>query len=130
MRLPALPKEKAFVILRVVLGIIFITHAIARIYYQSVGDFGDFLDQKGLPLGNLLAWTVTIGELISGTLLVFGIAVAYCALFHAVVILSGIILVHLPKGWFVVGPGLDGVEYSVLLLAALLFVYSHASEKK
>ena len=30
------------------------------------------------------------------------------------------ILVHLPAGWFVVGGGRNGMEYSVLLIVALL----------
>ncbi len=36
----------------------------------------------------------------------------------------GIVLVHAPAGWFVVGHGRNGMEYSVLLIAALLCVGS------
>ena len=32
----------------------------------------------------------------------------------------GIILVHLREGWFVVGGGRNGVEYSVLLVSIFL----------
>ena len=32
----------------------------------------------------------------------------------------GIVLVHAPSGWFVVGGGRNGMEYSVLLIAVLL----------
>ena len=43
------------------------------------------------------------------------------ALIHAM----GLILMHLPAGWFVVGLGRNGMEYSVLLIIALLCVGSH-----
>lgn len=32
----------------------------------------------------------------------------------------GIVLVHAPEGWFVVGLGRNGMEYSVLLIVCLL----------
>ena len=38
------------------------------------------------------------------------------------VYLAGIVLVHAPAGWFVVGLGRNGMEYSVLLIACLLLV--------
>ena len=34
----------------------------------------------------------------------------------------GILLVHAPEGWFVVGAGRNGMEYSVLLIASLALV--------
>ena len=35
---------------------------------------------------------------------------------------TGIVMVHAPNGWFVVGGGRNGAEYSVLLIVALLCV--------
>ncbi len=37
----------------------------------------------------------------------------------------GLILVHVPAGWFVVGLGRNGLEYSVPLIIALLCVGFH-----
>ena len=34
----------------------------------------------------------------------------------------GLVMVHAPNGWFVVGAGRNGVEFSVLLIATLLCV--------
>lgn len=34
----------------------------------------------------------------------------------------GIVLVHAPHGWFVVGAGRNGMEYSVLLIVCLLLL--------
>jgi putative oxidoreductase len=118
----------AFVVMRVTLGLIFVTHGAARIHYGSLGDFGAFLGASGLPAGPVLAWVVTIGELISGSLLAAGVAVRYAAVFHALVIVSGILLVHLPRGWFTVGHGSGGVEYSVLILAVLGYIFSRRDQ--
>lgn len=113
-------------ILRIVTGIIFVTHGAARFYHWSVPGFGDFLTSSGVPLGHWVAWVITISELVCGLLLAAGHFVRFCTAFHFLVVAGGIWLVHLPKGWFVVGHGTGGVEYSLLLLAvlAVLFVDS------
>lgn len=41
----------------------------------------------------------------------------------ALILLGGIVLVHGHEGWFVVGGGRNGVEYSVLLLVCLVALY-------
>ena len=41
---------------------------------------------------------------------------------HIGIIGLGMFLVHYPAGWFVVGAGRNGMEYSVLLLAGLIAV--------
>lgn len=124
MKLPSIGIKYPARLLRIVMGLIFVTHGAARLYYNSVSDFGAFLNSNGFIIGVFLAWVVTIGELIAGTLLAIGYRVKYCVIFHAIVVLMGILLVHFPNGWFVVGHGSGGVEYSVLILAVLLYLYS------
>jgi putative oxidoreductase len=41
----------------------------------------------------------------------------------------GIVLVHAQNGWFVVGPSTGGVEYSILLLLALIVIASREGKK-
>lgn len=127
--LPSFPSSVALTLLRIYLGITFITHGAARLYYASVADFGGFLDSKGFMIGEVIAWTITIGELIGGTLLLLGIGVRYILIFHFIVIVGGIFLVHLPNGWFVVGHGAGGVEYSFLILAVILVLFSNPGRK-
>lgn len=115
------------VILRATMGVIFVTHGLARLYHGSVPDFGGFLNAQGLILGVPLAWTITIGEIICGSLLTLGRYVRYCVIFHATVIIGGLILIHIPEGWFVVGHGRGGSEYSLLILAVLTFLYSRSN---
>lgn len=128
MKLPAIPVKYSSRLLRILMGVIFVTHGIARLYYNSVSDFGGFLNSKGFVIGVFLAWAVTFGEVISGTLLAIGYKVKYLVLFHTVVITMGIFLVHLPNGWFTVGHGSGGVEYSLLILAVLIYLYSSNEE--
>lgn len=125
MKLPKVIHQKtASNILRITMGIIFITHGLARLYYGSVPDFGGFLNAQGLIIGLPLAWIITIGEVICGSLLALRRYVQYCVIFHAAIILGGLIFVHIPEGWFVVGHGSGGVEYSLLILAVLVVIYS------
>jgi len=40
------------------------------------------------------------------------------------------VLVHYPDGWFVVGAGRNGMEYSMMLLAGLIAVaWAHAPRR-
>jgi len=115
--------------LRSIMGIIFITHGIARLYYGSVNGFGEFLNSHGLVFGVAIAWTITIGEIIGGLLLISGFLVKYAIIFHFIIVLTGIFLVHLTNGWFVVGHGQGGIEYSVLILTVLIYLYSTSGLK-
>lgn len=129
MKLPDIPQKGAFGLLRILTGIIFVTHGAARIILWTVPGFGEFLNSQGFLIGLPLAWVITLGEIISGSCLAIGYKVRYCVIFHALILLTGIFLVHLPNGWFVVGQSTGGVEYSLLLLAVLIFIYSYAGER-
>lgn len=129
LKLPAIKEIHGANILRTMLGIIFMTHGAARLYHGSVQDFGQFLDNQGWLIGELIAWVITIGEIICGGLLILGILVKYLVIFHSIIIISGIFLVHLPNGWFTVGHGQGGVEYSILILSVLIYLYSREGSR-
>lgn len=124
MKLPVISSKIPLIVLRVITGLIFITHGLARLYYKSVSDFGNYLESLGFPVGEFLAWVITIGEILSGTLLIAGILIKYAVVFHTIILLTGILILHIHHGWFVVGHGANGVEYSLLLLAVLVLIYS------
>jgi putative oxidoreductase len=111
-------------ILRVALGLMMMAHGAARLYVGSVGAFGGFLNSKGLLIGPLLAWAVTLNDLIGGALLALGYFRRWLSLGFILVMLSGILLVHLPNGWFVVGHQQGGIEYNVLLILCFLLTAS------
>ena len=86
----------------------------------GVAPFGAFLDAQGFPAGIAFAWAVTAFELVAAPVFAWGRWVAPIALVFAAIYACGIWLVHAPAGWFVVGLGRNGVEYSVLIIACLL----------
>ena len=109
-------------ILRAAVAAIFVIHGIARARLGIVGDFGGFLTATGFPAGVAIAWLLTIVEIAGGLALAAGLAVRPLAAWFAVQILAGIALVHGPAGWFVVGAGRNGAEYSALILVCLAVI--------
>lgn len=106
-------------LLRIGVAALIFTHGAARVGLDIVPPFGDFLSSKGFPAGLLLAWTLTIGELVLTPLLAARRFVTPIAAFFMIELTAGIALVHWPAGWFVVGAGRNGMEFSVLLIIAL-----------
>lgn len=110
---------------RVLVAGLFIAHGVIRAWVGTVDDFGTFLDSRGFPFGVVLAWMITIFEIAGGAALAAGKYTRPIALgfvFHQVM---GIALVHAKNGWFVVGHGTYGVEYSVLLIGSCLLIASN-----
>jgi len=113
-----------FLLLRLSVAFIFLTHGCTRIYINGVTPFGEqFLDAVGFsPFGLYIAWAITLFELVGGTLLLLGKFVRPIALVFIFNLLMGIILVHFKEGWFVVGAGRNGFEYSFLLIVCLVVI--------
>mgnify|MGYP000849716072 FL=1 len=84
--------------------------------------FGDWLATQDIPLAHAIAWGVTISEIIGSACLAVGLCVRPFALLFMAIYAMGIVLVHAPEGWFVVGAGRNGMEYSVLLIGSLALV--------
>ena len=57
-------------LLRIGMGLVFMSHAIVRLVDYSLPGFGEFLESKGFPAGFYLAWAVTLFELVGGLLMV------------------------------------------------------------
>jgi putative oxidoreductase len=123
-------KQIALVFLRTVLAGIMFIHGVTRISNGTVGGFGEFLTAQGFPLGFYLAWGITIFELVGSTALAVGFFAYIIALIFALHLATGIYLVHAKNGWFVVGAGTGGMEYSVLLIAGFITIaISHYGRK-
>ena len=103
----------------VVAGLIFI-HGAARFYFGGVEPFGGWLAGQGFPFGLQQAWAVTIYELVAPLFIVARRFVTIACLGHIIILSLGLVLVHAPAGWYVVGLGRNGVEYSVLLITCLI----------
>ncbi len=122
-------KSNALVFIRLVLCVLMFVHGAARIANGGVEGFGTFLGSQGLPLGFFVAWAITIFELVGSVLLAAGFYAWIIALLFALQLASGIALVHWKEGWFVVGGGRNGMEYSILLIASFLAI-AYANYKR
>ena len=109
-------------LLRIVASAIMMAHGAARIYYRTVDEFGMFLTSQGFPAGLVLAWFVTGAEVIAGGILLLGYFRRIIAPWFFLELLVGVLLVHAKHGLFVVGHGTGGVEFSILLMAAMTAV--------
>lgn len=108
--------------LRVTLSGLIAAHGWARLLAGGVQPFGSFLDAQGFPFGVAIAATVTAVEILGSLTLLLGRLVLPVSLLFAAIYTMGIVLVHAKSGWFVVGLGRNGSEYSVLLVVCLLCV--------
>jgi putative oxidoreductase len=116
----------ALLIIRTFLAATMLIHGVARIQAGAVEPFGGFLTAQGFPLGFYIAWAITVFEIIGGIVLAAGYFVPVLALIFAAHLIAGIVLVHAENGWFVVGLGRNGMEYSAVLIISFLAVgYAH-----
>lgn len=113
------PRNSIF-ILRGMVALIFMAHALVRLVNGSVPQFGAFLEARGFPFGFALVLLISAYEIIGGLMLALGIHVKRVCAGLAVIALVGIVLIHWNLGWFVGEHGTGGMEFSWLLAAALL----------
>lgn len=108
--------------LRWVLAGLIAAHGWARWWAGGVVPFGTWLDGQGWPAGLAIAIAITAFEIIGSALFALGRSVTCFAVGFSAIYAMGIVLVHAKAGWFVVGLGRNGAEYSVLLIVCLLMV--------
>ena len=112
----------SWLMLRLMLAALIAVHGWARLIADGVDPFGAFLNTQGFPLGLVLAYAITATEIVGSLLFAAGRLVTPLAVLYASIYAMGIVLVHAKAGWFVVGLGRNGSEYSVLLIVCLLCV--------
>ena len=116
--------------IRVVAALMMWIHGLARLFAGGVVPFGGWLDSIGFPFGPAIAWGITAIEILAPPLLAAGFLVRPLALYFAAELMMGILLVHRHDGWFVVGLGRNGMEYSVLLIAVFLTVAAASGDRE
>jgi putative oxidoreductase len=110
-------------LLRFALATIFLSHSLHGIFTNNdVNDFGNlFLNQIGFaPFGVFIAWTTVISQLITSLFLLADKYTKVASIINILILISGIITVHFKEGWFVVGAGRNGMEFSFVLIFMLL----------
>jgi putative oxidoreductase len=111
-------------LLRIAVAVIFTMHSLFTILDGSVNDFGKlYLDTVGFaPLGVYIAWSVKLAHLLSVPLLLMNKYLKPVGVVNIFILLTGIFMVHLKEGWFVVGGGRNGIEFNFLLIFVLLTI--------
>lgn len=128
--LPVPSLRTSLLLLRVVTPLLFMAHAVVRIFNGSIPQFAGFMGQLGFPEPTLVVWIITLSELIAGALIVFGFWVRPAVAVLASIALGGIGLIHYKIGWFVGEHGTGGSEYSVCLLMCLLVLAAADAERR
>jgi putative oxidoreductase len=112
----------AWVVLRLLLAGLIAAHGWVRLLGGGVVPFGGWLTSQDVPIGLGIAAGVTAIEILGTPPFALGLFVPALAIVYAGIYTVGLFMVHLPEGWFVVGSGRNGAEYSVLLIVCLLCV--------
>lgn len=128
--IPLLDDLRAVAAVRVAAAAMMFIHGCYRVYDGGPPGFGGFLESKGFPFGVAIAWTLTILEIVLGALLMAGRFVSPICAWFAFQLVMGILLVHGKEGWFVVGGGRNGMEYSVLLISSFLIVGANGLRRR
>jgi putative oxidoreductase len=106
--------QLALLIIRIAACGNMITHGCTRLSNGGVTPFDGYLSSLGFP--PYTAWVITFFELIASISIISGKWIVPLSILFCVELSMGIALVHFPEGWFVVGAGRNGMEYSVLLI--------------
>jgi putative oxidoreductase len=116
------PPGRALLGFRLLVALLIGIHGWYRLSAGTSPGFGDWLATQGIPLPHAVAWSVTISEIVGSACLAIGLCARPFAILFMAIYAMGILLVHAPEGWFVVGGGRNGMEYSVLLIGSLALV--------
>jgi putative oxidoreductase len=109
-------------LLRLVLCALIFTHGAYRFYEGSSPILGQILEDQGFPggSGTILAYAVNVTETLGALLLAMKLFTLPVCAALTIIYTTGIILFHRHNGFFVVGPGTGGWEYSALLITCLV----------
>src|SRR5437899_1358109 len=91
--IPAMNPGTAIVMLRIATGLLVAPHGIRKLLAGPAAAIGPAIARSGLPMPDLFAWLVTIGEL-AGILLVVGVAVRGAGLAIAITMLGIVVFVQ------------------------------------
>jgi putative oxidoreductase len=119
-------EDRGITILRIALAILLGIHGLYRGWTGGAKFFGIYLSESGFPLGTVIAWAITVFEVVGMIALLWRRLVIPVALGFIFILTAGILMIHGREGWFVVGGGRNGMEYSILLIASLIaLIVSH-----
>ncbi|MBI3713240.1 MAG: DoxX family protein [Burkholderiales bacterium] len=112
--------ESGVTVVRLGVALIILMHPLHGFFHsENMPQFGAYLSALGYPHGEWLAWGVILTQSACSLALLLNRMVILACLGHMAIIFAGIVHVHYPNGWYVVGPGEGGMEWGVILLVCL-----------
>ena len=111
--------QMGITLLRISLGVMWIAHALLKLFVFTLPGTAQFFESIGFP--GILAYPVFAAELIGGIALVLGLYARQVALW-LIPIMAVAAGVHVPNGWVHTSPG-GGWEYPVFLMAASIALW-------
>ncbi len=108
--------DTGLLILRVVVGLVFLAHGWQKLFVMGMGDTTAGFAQMGVPMPEIAAPLVAGVELVGGIALILGLWTRPFGVMLAIDMLGAIALVHLRNGFF--AP--NGIEFVLTLCAASL----------
>jgi putative oxidoreductase len=107
-------QEAGVALLRAALGVMWIAHALLKVFVFTLPGTAQFFASVGLPAW--LAYPVTVAEFAGGVAILLGLYARQVSLL-LVPVMAGAAWVHLPNGWLFTSAN-GGWEYPVFLLIA------------
>ena len=123
-----LSSRRSFAIVRVSAALILMVHPIGGLRNPAgLNDLGLYFGSIGFPFGVPLVWGAMFLQIACSIAIVLRRCIVPACLGHMLVLSTGVWLFHAPN-WFavgptnIVGPGEEGMEYSVLLMSCFFSI--------
>lgn len=107
-------------LLRLVLCSILFAHGFHRLYVGDAPVLGDILAERGMPVAHTTAYLICLAETAGTLLLALRLLVWPISAILITIYFTGVMMFHRHHGFFVVGPGEGGWEYSALIITCLI----------
>lgn len=112
-------QQAGLALLRVALGVMWITHALLKVFVFTLPGTAQFFESQGIP--GFLAYPVVLAELLGGIAILFGVYARQLAILMTPILLVAA-SVHWPNGWVFSNPG-GGWEYPIFLAIVSVVVW-------
>jgi len=109
-------------LLRFAIAIILIMHGVPSFVTGDINGFGNiYLREQGFGnFGLPLAWAIKLSHIAAAICLLLNRFIKPVAIVTIIILITGIFMVHLKDGWYVVGGGNNGIEFNLLLIFSFL----------
>jgi putative oxidoreductase len=110
-------------LLRLALAAILLMHSIPGMFNGEINAFGTYLDAVGFtPVGLYVAWAIKLSHVGAAICFMLRRFTLIAGVITNIIFITGIFMVHLKEGWYVVGGGFNGIEFNILLIAVVTYL--------